>query len=136
MEALRARYESLRVLSVHDGAVALCRDGRPYHRSVRRLMTGKSSAGRPPLHGFLGLTRRMPSKPDAFYTVYCLIDPRDFRPFYVGRTKNPRWRYADHLSPASWAKSGSDKYLAKMQELRALGLGRHRSQGVGASPLF
>jgi hypothetical protein len=107
-----------------DGSVVLSRDSIPYiykpgQGAPRQIQTG-TRPGRQPYHKPLGLTRGI-RKPDAFYTVYCLIDPRDFTPLYVGRTKSPRGRHADHLTPSGWTLQ-SDAYIAKMKELRALNL--------------
>jgi hypothetical protein len=59
-------------------------------------------------------------RPDS-YTIYALIDPRDFTPFYVGRTKSPAVRHVTHLSPSKWVRQGG-RYGEKMQELRKAGL--------------
>jgi hypothetical protein len=55
---------------------------------------------------------------DQMFTIYALIDPRDFSPFYVGCTRDPEARSQNHQMPSAWAKHGA-KYGPKMQELRA-----------------
>jgi hypothetical protein len=70
-------------------------------------------------HGMgLGLVK---GTPDTFWTIYALIDPRNFSPFYVGVTRFPQQRLAAHLCPSTWAKHGGE-YERRMQELKAASL--------------
>jgi hypothetical protein len=58
---------------------------------------------------------------DPFYTIYALIDPRDFTPFYVGCTRFPKRRYTNHLAPRRWEIFGG-AYESKMKMIQAAGL--------------
>ena len=39
------------------------------------------------------------------YTIYALVDPSDYKPFYVGRTNSRDLRYAQHCNPEDSDKS-------------------------------
>ena len=57
------------------------------------------------------------------FTIYALIDPRGFRPFYVGCTCDAGTRRTRHQSPSAWAeRDGGSKYSLRMRELHAAGL--------------
>lgn len=51
-------------------------------------------------------------------SVYALVDPRDDRPRYVGRSANPDSRFRAHLSPSTAQR----KVALWVAELRRLGL--------------
>lgn len=50
--------------------------------------------------------------------IYCLIDPRDWSVFYVGKSENPCFRYGQHCR----GKSGSNPVELYRQELADVGL--------------
>jgi hypothetical protein len=58
---------------------------------------------------------------DRMFTIYALIDPRGFTPFYVGCTRNPVGRRRDHQKPSIWTVHRGE-YGPRMRELRTAGL--------------
>ena len=58
----------------------------------------------------------MTKKP--LYTIYALVDPSDYKPFYVGRTNSRDLRYAQHCNPEDSDKSARAK---KIREIKGSG---------------
>jgi len=48
------------------------------------------------------------------YTIYALIDPSDYKPFYVGRTNSCDLRYAQHCNPEDSDKSARAKKIREI----------------------
>jgi len=56
----------------------------------------------------------------ATYYIYALIDPRDGKAFYVGKTTSPENRMSKHRSLSGPTENAAKK--ARVRELRELGL--------------
>ena len=64
-------------------------------------------------------TSPVKSKKQTYYTIYMLVDPRDFKPFYIGQTSNIKLRYyKQHWNPEPSDKSDRAK---KIREILAIG---------------
>ena len=114
------RVKSGRILPVKNGWVTLCRGGRVFKYKVGGLPQPQRRTGR---RGNFkhGLTVGIPKgKPDPFFTIYALIDPRDFSPFYIGCTKyrNGDTRLTSH--PRRGQSTAGD--TQKMRDVCAAGL--------------
>ena len=54
----------------------------------------------------------MTKKP--LHTIYALVDPSDYKPFYVGRTNSRDLRYEQHCNPAASDKSARAKKIREI----------------------
>ena len=62
-------------------------------------------------------------RPAACYLVYALVDPRDRKPRYIGRTRDPQARYYSHVSLCNPARRpDNERKDAWIRELAAAGM--------------
>jgi len=59
---------------------------------------------------------------DETYYIYCLSDPRTFKPRYVGQTKDVKMRYSSHCAAIYTDVQINHKLLCWFDELRILGV--------------